>query len=81
VRAFVFSRRISLAAPAPRPAVALFLVFASSLALWIVSQSTRVSAKQDSPSPQANDDTGKVLKLAQEMDRKEHSLYAYLEKL
>jgi regulator of RNase E activity RraA len=41
----------------PRRAVALILVFAASLALLIVSQSTRVSAKQDSPTPQANDET------------------------
>jgi len=40
-----------------RRAIAIFMVFVASSALLIVSQVTRVSAKQDLPAPQSNEDS------------------------
>lgn len=39
-----------------RRAIALFMVFVASLALLVISQATRVFAKQDPPAPQSNED-------------------------
>lgn len=39
-----------------RRAIALFMVFVASLALLVVSQATRVFAKQDPPAPQSDED-------------------------
>jgi regulator of RNase E activity RraA len=39
-----------------RRAIALFMVFVASLAVLVVSQATRVFAKQDPPAPQSNED-------------------------